>query len=45
MWSVQLEEAAGLVGIDSGAGNVDVWTFTHVVHFGRNKLNIVKYSC
>ena len=40
--SVDLEEAASLVGIDSGAGNVDIRLFSHVINFGWYKLNVVK---
>ena len=45
LWCIEFEEAAGLVRVDSSIRNVDVWTFLHVIHFGQDKLNMVKYSC
>lgn len=45
LWCVELEEAASLVGVESGAGNIDIWTFSHVVDFGGDKLIAVKSCC
>ena len=36
--SIDAEESGCFVSIESGTGNVNVWSFAHVVDVGRNKL-------
>ena len=42
---VYFEEAGGLIRVNSCTGNVNISSFSHVINFGRNKLNSVKFSC
>ena len=43
--SIHFEEAPSLVEVDSCTRNVDIWMFSHVIDFGGDKLNLVKFCC
>jgi len=41
LWSVDFKVTVCFVGVQSGAGNIDVWLLAQIVSFCRNKLDYI----